>query len=159
VLRRFVTAAAVTVILVIGGGTLAYALWSISKPLPEVGLSTGSFELEAHWQQEPALTDLFPGDSATGTALLTLDSPATWQYSVDFEVSGALGDHIATVWYPDTDCTGDGRGAGDTNGSALPGDSSTEFCIEFRLDENTPNTMQGQTAQVTVTVTAEQVRS
>lgn len=156
-LRRFIFATVVTVILVIGGGALASALWSISEPLPEVELSTGTFELEAEWLQEPALTGLYPGESATGTASLTLHTGATWQYTVNADVDGALAEHLSTRWYPDAECTGAVLGAGDSNGSGLPGGSPSAFCIEFRLDSDTPSDMQGQTAQVTVTVTAEQV--
>ncbi|MEE6286089.1 hypothetical protein V2J52_00290 [Georgenia sp. MJ173] len=156
-LRRSVLAAAVTIVLVIGGGALAHALWSVSQPLPAVQLTSGSFDITAEWVDEPEVTGLFPGDTATGTARVTMDSDAAWQYRVTRDATGALGEHVDVGWYADAECVGEPLAIGTPNGTALDGETSTDFCVRFTLAPDTPSDLQAATADVTVTVTAEQV--
>lgn len=151
-------AAAVTITLVIGSGAVAYALWSVTEPLPEMELSTGSFEVEATWTQAPELNDLFPGDSATGTAQVRLDSSTTWQYAVDYDVQGPLAGYLTATWYEGGQCAGTGLSAGDLNGITLAGGTTSDFCIEFTLAADTPAELQGAQATVGVDVTAQQVQ-
>lgn len=157
-LRRVTLSLAITTVLVVGGGALAYALWSVTQPLPEVELSTGNFELTANWVNEPDLTGMFPGDSAAGTATAKLLSETTWQYSVDHEAQGDLAEYVDVLWYPDAECAGEGLPMGETHPQTLDGGTTSEFCIEFTLDPDTPPEMQGESVHVDVTVTAEQVR-
>ncbi|HLS14751.1 MAG TPA: hypothetical protein VK095_09585 [Beutenbergiaceae bacterium] len=158
-LRRSILAAAVTVVLVIGGGAVAYALWSVTEPLPEMELSTGSFEVEAGWTQAPDVTDLFPGDSAVGRATVELDSSTTWQYAVDYHVEGPLAGHLQATWYAADQCDGAALNPGELNGTTLAGGTATEFCIQFTLAADAPAELQGQRATVQVDVTAQQVQS
>ncbi|MDD9206687.1 hypothetical protein PU560_09445, partial [Georgenia sp. 10Sc9-8] len=76
---------------VLGGGTVAHALWSITQPLPEVTVATGDFDLTATWQRAPDLEGLFPGESVTGSGTVHLNSDASWQYRLDENVQGSLG--------------------------------------------------------------------
>lgn len=152
-------AAAVTMVLVIGGGAVAYALWSVTEPLPEVELSTGSFEVEAGWTEAPVLTDLFPGDGAVGTAQVGLNSSTTWQYAVDYHVEGPLAGHLEATWYAADQCEGVALSPGELNGTTLAGGTTTEFCIQFTLAADAPAELQGQQATVQVDVTAQQVQS
>ncbi|MEE6283009.1 hypothetical protein [Georgenia sp. MJ170] len=156
-LRRSVLAAAVTIILVIGGGALAHALWSVSQPLPEVQLTSGSFDITAEWVDEPEITGLFPGDTVTGTARVTMNSDAAWQYQVTHNATGALGEYVEVGWYPNAECTGKPLAMGAANGATLDGETSSNFCVRFTLATNTPSSLQAATADVSVAVTAEQV--
>lgn len=156
-LGRLVRIAVVTVILVIGGGALAHALWSVTRPLPAVTITTSDFTLNAEWLAEPDLTGLFPGDSRTGTATVSLNSAASWHYRVTTTVAGPLAAHLTTQWYPSAQCTGTPLDPNQANGHTLTGGAATEFCIRFTLAPDTPNSMQGATSQVSVDVAAEQV--
>jgi hypothetical protein len=98
VLRWSALAVAVTVVLVIGGGALAHALWAVREPMPDVRITAGDFDATAWWVDEPALVGLFPGGS------------------------------------------------------------TSQLCLELTLSEGTPSQLQGETAEVEVVVTVEQVR-
>jgi hypothetical protein len=133
VLRWSALAVAVTVVLVIGGGALAHALWAVREPMPDVRITAGDFDATAWWVDEPALVGLFPGDTVDGVAQVRLDSSASWEYSVEL----APGARSATP---------------------LPGGSTSQLCLELTLSEGTPSQLQGETAEVEVVVTVEQVR-
>lgn len=132
---------------------MAHALWTVTRPLPAVTISTGDFAAEAEWVREPDLTGLFPGDTVFGTARISLDSPAQWRYSVEYSMGGELAPHMTAQWYADAECTGEALAMGESSGGA-----HTEFCIAFTLSETAPSSLQGQVGDAVVTVTAEQVR-
>lgn len=155
---RSVRIAVATAILVIGGGALAHALWSVTRPLPDVTLATSDFTVTAEWVDQPDLANLFPGEIRAGTAWVSVDSDASWQYSVTATIEGELADHLGAVWYADAQCEGAALTMGQTNGETLTGGTETNFCIRFTLDSDTPGSLQGATAEITVTVNAEQVR-
>jgi len=157
-LRRSVHIAVVTVILVVGGGALAHALWSLTRPLPAITLSTSDFAVTAEWVDEPELVNLFPGEMGTGTARVSLDSDASWQYSVTTTIEGELADSLSAVWYADARCEGDALTMGQNNGDTLASDTETNFCILFTLNSDTPATFQGAMAEITVNVNAQQMR-
>ncbi len=149
-------AVAVTVVLVIGGGALAHALWSAREPMPDVRISAGDFDANAAWVDEPALVGLFPGDTVDGVAEVRLDGDVTWEYSVELSAGGTLGQYLEVAWQPS--CTGPFLAPGARSGTALPGGSTAQFCLELALSEDAPSQLQGQTADVEVVVTVEQVR-
>lgn len=157
-LGRSARIAVVTAILVIGGGALVHALWSVTRPLPDVTLATSDFAVTAEWVDQPDLANLFPGETGSGTAGVFLDSDASWQYSVTATIEGELADHLSAVWYTDAGCEGAPLTMGQTNGDTLAGGTETNFCIRFTLDRDTPGMLQNATADVTVNVRAYQVR-
>ncbi|ROR73353.1 hypothetical protein [Bogoriella caseilytica] len=157
-LRRSVLSIAVAVLLVAAGGTLAHAWWRVSQPAADVALQTSDFRVHAQWNEEPTLTNLFPGDARTATAQVSLDSAAQWQYRVDYASSGPLAPYLTAVWFPNTQCSGTPHAMGQTNPALLTGGTATEICVRFSLSNTAPSRVQGTPADVTVTVTAEQRR-
>jgi hypothetical protein len=156
VLRWTALAVAVTVVLVIGGGALAHALWAVREPMPDVRITAGDFDATAWWVDEPALVGLFPGDTVDGVAQVRLDSSASWEYSVELAAGGPLGQYLEVVWQPS--CTGPFLAPGARSATPLPGGSTSQLCLELTLSEGTPSQLQGETAEVEVVVTVEQVR-
>ncbi|MGO1562919.1 MAG: hypothetical protein ACTHW7_13960 [Actinomycetaceae bacterium] len=155
-LRRSALAVAVTVILLIGGGALAHALWSAREPMPDVRITAGDFDATATWVDEPALVGLFPGDTVDGAAQVRLDSSASWEFSVELAAGGPLGPYLELAWQPA--CAGPFLAPGARSGTPLPGDSTADLCLELSLSEDTPSQLQGQAGEVEVVVTVEQVR-
>ncbi|HLS50355.1 MAG TPA: hypothetical protein VK024_10215 [Actinomycetaceae bacterium] len=157
-LRRSVSIAVVTLLLVVGGGALAHAFWSLTEPLPATTLASDDFAVSAHWVTEPELAQLFPGEATDGTAAVSLDSAASWQYSVTASMQGSLADHLTVAWFADPSCEGPALTMGQTNGVTLDGGAEAEFCIRFTLASDTPGERQGESATVSVNVEAHQVR-
>lgn len=156
--------------LAVGGGAVAHALWSVSRPL-EGTVTSGSFDVTASWvpKRQLDLGGMLPGEDRTGVVEVQHVGDAHWHYHVAHEVAGPLAEHLSAAWYPNGSCDGTPLrlgavpdstppATGDTNGAVLAFGEGTTMCVRYTLSDTAPTTLQGQTSSVQLTVTALQVR-
>lgn len=164
-------AVAVAVVLLVLGGTTAYAAWSVSRALPTTNVQAGTFSANVVWTSAPSLADMYPGESRAGT--MTISRPVgtngKWVYRVGaptFAVAtGGPPAASAAVVASLSGAVYNGAASGSTcSGTAVtPGATSAvmalnatvTLCVKVTLASTATTAVRGGISTLTLLVTAE----
>ncbi|MET0787817.1 MAG: hypothetical protein ABWY33_01125 [Cellulomonas sp.] len=154
---RALLVAAVAVVLLFVGGTAAYAAWSRTVSLAPGTVGAGDFGITtAHTLN---VAGMYPGEVRTGV-LTVSRAPGTdgrWLYTLGAPTisAGTLAGQLTVRVYPTTACSGAVLTFPWTVATPQALTATPQHCISVTLAATAPTTVQGQTATITVPVTAE----
>ena len=169
-LRRLLSVGGLAVVIVLSGAA-AWAYWSAQGTATGSAVRSGTLDMTVSGTQNGnlvgpggtatlstlALTNAVPGSSTSAAFTINNAGTAAFTPGVTGTASAPLTSYLVTTVYyggatSGTTCTG-----GTTTPPALAAGASTPVCVVVALASNAPASAQGQSATVTLALTATQV--